>query len=70
MVESRPGAVSGSFSAEVPPDTIQAPGGRKQWDKAEWEAKAKAKDEENVERAKAAEDAMKHGTRSVISRIH
>ncbi|KAK1927825.1 hypothetical protein DB88DRAFT_479390 [Papiliotrema laurentii] len=36
---------------------------RKQWDKSEWEAKAKAKDAEYAEKAKAAEDAMAHGKR-------
>jgi hypothetical protein len=39
---------------------------RKGWDKDEWAAKAKAKDEENVERAKQAESALKQGE-SVVS---
>ncbi|CAD6579578.1 MAG: hypothetical protein TREMPRED_002522 [Tremellales sp. Tagirdzhanova-0007] len=44
--------------AETKPDVAPAPKGRKQWDKDEWAAKAKAKDEEHAERAKDAEKAM------------
>ena len=40
---------------------VQSGSGRKQWDKSEWEAKAKAKDEEHAEQAKAADAAMKQG---------
>ncbi|KAK4686172.1 U4/U6.U5 tri-snRNP component SNU23, partial [Tremellales sp. Uapishka_1] len=36
---------------------------RKTWDKDEWAAKARAKDEEHVERAKEAEQAAKTGKR-------
>jgi hypothetical protein len=43
-------------------DTSQA--ARKQWDKSEWEAKAKAKDAEYAERAKEAEAAMQSGMSS------
>ena len=39
----------------------QNPAARKQWDKSEWEAKAKAKDEEYAQKAKSAEDAMAQG---------
>ncbi|OCF44071.1 hypothetical protein I317_02024 [Kwoniella heveanensis CBS 569] len=38
-----------------------ASGGRPTWDKEEWAAKAKAKDEQNAEYAKAAEQAMAEG---------
>jgi predicted transcriptional regulator len=37
------------------------PAARKQWDKSEWEAKAKAKDEEYAQKAKAAEAALAKG---------
>ncbi|ORX35320.1 hypothetical protein BD324DRAFT_632328 [Kockovaella imperatae] len=46
MAESKPAVASSS---------------RKQWDKSEWEAKAKAKDEQSVEAAKAADAAIKQG---------
>ena len=41
--------------------TYVQPAARKQWDKSEWEAKAKAKDTEFAEKAKAAEAAMAQG---------
>ena len=37
------------------------PAARKQWDKSEWEAKAKAKDEEYAQKAKATEAALAKG---------
>lgn len=68
MAEEKPGGAapvsataSGQF-AESMADTSQA--ARKQWDKSEWEAKAKAKDAEYAERAKEAEAAMQSGMSS------
>lgn len=43
------------------------PAPRKQWDKSEWEAKAKAKDTEFAEKAKAAEAAMAQGKSGIIT---
>jgi len=44
------------------------PAARKQWDKSEWEAKAKAKDEEYAQKAKATEAALAKGEAVAIGR--
>ena len=64
MSESKPKPVRpicpANLALQIADDSQTAT--RKQWDKDEWAAKAKEKDAEGVEKAKAAESAMKQGT--------
>jgi hypothetical protein len=61
MTESKPAV--GHFQSNA---DSQAPKARPQWDKSEWDAKAKQKDAHYAEQAKARDEALQQGMSPLI----